>query len=566
VIKYLGSKRRLVPVLERLAVASGATTALDAFTGTTRVAQAWKRLGLHVTAVDRTRMAHTLARAAIGTDGDVVDHAALAAAVAALDALPGRGGYVTRTFCREAMYFSEENGGRIDAIRGAIADEHANSPWEPLLLTSLLLAADKVDSTVGVQMAYLKRLAPRARNRLQLQPPALLAGPGRAVLGAVEHLVPTLGGFGLAYLDPPYNQHRYEANYHVWETLVAGDEPDAYGVARKRIDLRDRAGRSAFNGRRTFLPAMATLLSGLDAQVVVVSVSDEAWVSLDELRALLDDRGATATLSIEQARYVGARIGIHDPQGRRVGEPGRLRNVEHLLLAGPRARVRAAAVAAAAASTPASSARRRRTGPRICTGVGPAAKIGGAHRRGWCVGEAFDGRQQAPDREPRRDRHPHRTHGARAGHHDRGRAQRGRRGQPARQVRRRHRGAAGQRTACLPRRRRSSCRWQWTTAATPCTPATGSSASRRTFARACLRPPAWCSWGRNPRSSTPSVTRAAAGRSPSGAGCRCCAARPVRPRSTRHCGVPRRARPPRRGHGEGHRRRRRPGHAPRQSP
>ena len=38
VIKYLGSKRRLVPALAALAGASGARTALDLFCGTTRVA------------------------------------------------------------------------------------------------------------------------------------------------------------------------------------------------------------------------------------------------------------------------------------------------------------------------------------------------------------------------------------------------------------------------------------------------------------------------------------------------------------------------------------------------
>ena len=44
-IKYIGSKRRLVPVLGDLAAAVGARTALDLFTGTTRVAQEFKRRG-----------------------------------------------------------------------------------------------------------------------------------------------------------------------------------------------------------------------------------------------------------------------------------------------------------------------------------------------------------------------------------------------------------------------------------------------------------------------------------------------------------------------------------------
>ena len=43
----------------------------------------------------------------------------------------------------------------------------------------------------------------------------------------------------LMYLDPPYNQHRYFTNYHVWETLVRWDEPEHYGIACKRVDARD---------------------------------------------------------------------------------------------------------------------------------------------------------------------------------------------------------------------------------------------------------------------------------------------------------------------------------------
>ena len=67
-IKYLGSKRRLVPALTALAGASGARTGLDLFCGTTRVSQAWKAQGLEVTAVDSARLAHVLARCYVATD------------------------------------------------------------------------------------------------------------------------------------------------------------------------------------------------------------------------------------------------------------------------------------------------------------------------------------------------------------------------------------------------------------------------------------------------------------------------------------------------------------------
>ncbi|HET8615242.1 MAG TPA: DNA adenine methylase, partial [Actinomycetales bacterium] len=72
-IKYLGSKRLLVGVLGDLAQAVGARTALDLFTGTTRVAQELKRRGLLVTAADTASYSEVFARCYIGTDAADVD-------------------------------------------------------------------------------------------------------------------------------------------------------------------------------------------------------------------------------------------------------------------------------------------------------------------------------------------------------------------------------------------------------------------------------------------------------------------------------------------------------------
>jgi adenine-specific DNA-methyltransferase len=338
VIKYLGSKRWLVPALGELWAAAGAARGLDLFTGTTRVAQEWKRRGGHVVAVDRTRAAHLFARCYVEADArdPALAPPRIAAALAELDALAGEDGYVSEVFARRARYFQPANAARIDAVRRAIAERWAGTPLEPVLLTALVEAADRVDSTTGVQMAYLKSWAPRARRSLQLQPPALLPGGGAAVLGDAEEVVGGLGCFDVAYLDPPYNQHRYETNYHVWETLVAGDEPDHYGVACKRTDLRDPAGRSAFNSRRTLPAALATVVGGVQADVVALSGSADGWVGLDELVALCEPRGYVAVLSFPARRYVGATIGVHSPTGERVGVPGRLHTTEHLVVSGSR--------------------------------------------------------------------------------------------------------------------------------------------------------------------------------------------------------------------------------------
>ncbi|HEY2215256.1 MAG TPA: DNA adenine methylase [Acidimicrobiales bacterium] len=352
-IKYLGSKRRLVPVLTQICAATGPRTALDLFTGTTRVAQAFKGQGVHVTAVDSARYAHVFAQTYIATDAAATDQAALNAAIGHLNDLPGKAGYVHDTFSLEARYFQPFNGARIDAVRDAIDREYAGSPLYPMLLTSLIEAADRVDSTTGVQMAYVKQWAPRSSRPLCLRVPEMLAGPGRAVLGDAVELTgggaagaggtgSGLGSFDLAYLDPPYNQHRYFTNYHVWETLVAWDAPEPYGVARKRIDSRDPSTRSAFNSKKTMPAALRSVVSGVDCELLLLSYNDESWLRVDELEELCRGRGEVATLAFDSARYVGARIGIHSPAGVKVGNVGRLSNQELLVIAGPPELVRRA--------------------------------------------------------------------------------------------------------------------------------------------------------------------------------------------------------------------------------
>jgi adenine-specific DNA-methyltransferase len=352
VIKYLGSKRRLVPVLARICAASGATTALDLFTGTTRVAQSFKSLGVHVTAVDSARYAHVFAQTYIEADAATTDAVALGAAIHRLNELPGKPGYVHDTFAREARFFQPFNAARIDAVRDAIDRDYAGSPLFPLLLTSLIEAADRVDSTTGVQMAYVKAWAPRSARPLELRVPELLRGSGRAVRGDAVELVAGmagvagvagggggtgLGSFDLAYLDPPYNQHRYFTNYHVWETLVAWDAPEPYGVARKRVDARDDpATKSAFNSKRTMPDALRSVVAGVDCGLMVLSYNDESWLAADELEAVCRNAGhaEVVTLAFESARYVGARIGIFDPSGRKVGRVGHLSNRELVVIAG----------------------------------------------------------------------------------------------------------------------------------------------------------------------------------------------------------------------------------------
>lgn len=343
-IKYLGSKRRLVPLLCGAVAACGAESALDLFSGTSRVARALKGAGLFVTAVDSASYAHVLAETYVATDARLVDTEELAAAVERLNSLPGRRGYVTEVFSEKARYFHPRNGARIDAVREAI-EGCEPSHLRPLLLTSLLEAADRVDSTTGVQMAFLKEWAPRALKPLELRPPVLLPGGGRAVCGDAVSLVGGLGPFDVAYLDPPYNQHRYFTNYHVWETLVRWDRPEHYGVACKRSDCRDESTQSPFNRKGEMPAALAKVIAAVSARLLIVSYNNESWLSLDDIIDMCRARSAVAAVAVEQPRYVGARIGIHNPKGEKVGTVSHVKNRELLVVSGSLSDVEAARAA-----------------------------------------------------------------------------------------------------------------------------------------------------------------------------------------------------------------------------
>lgn len=340
-IKYIGSKRRLVPVLGEMLTMSGATTALDLFTGTTRVAQEFKRRGALVTAVDSARYSEIFAQSHIQADPSMINRDDLRDAIDYLNRLPGEPGYFTETFCIKSRFFQPFNGQRVDAIRNRLDADFKGSDLYPLLLTALIYAADRVDSTTGLQMAYVKQWAPRSFKPLELREPELLPGPGIAIRGDATELAGRLGEFDLAYLDPPYNQHRYFTNYHIWETLVAWDQPEHYGVACKRIDSRDDHTKSVFNQRREMAPALRAVVETVNARVVMLSYNDESWVELEELADWCSVHGHVQTLAFDSKRYVGAQIGIYNPSGEIVGEVSRLRNLEYVVVAGPKDEVEA---------------------------------------------------------------------------------------------------------------------------------------------------------------------------------------------------------------------------------
>jgi adenine-specific DNA-methyltransferase len=334
-IKYLGSKRTLIPlIVDTVRRAADAKSVIDLFSGTSRVGMALKGAGYRVLSNDHNTYAATLARCYVQADvEDIVSDAKRL--VREFNLLKGQAGYFTETFCIRSRYFQPKNGERIDAIREAIATKGLDPELEAVMLVSLMEAADRVDSTTGVQMAYLKAWAARAHNDLELRVPDILPqarnGKGSSFcLDALE--AAKILEADVAYIDPPYNQHSYLGNYHIWESLVRWDKPPVYGIACKRVDCRER--QSVFNSRKQFASVMRRLLHAVRARTLVVSFNNEGYLSREEMEAMLsalwDGEARVFTLESDFKRYVGAQIGIYNPKGVKVGKVTHLRNKEYL--------------------------------------------------------------------------------------------------------------------------------------------------------------------------------------------------------------------------------------------
>ena len=316
-VNYAGSKLKLLPYILQLAQRVKASSVLDGFAGTTRVSQAFAKLGCRVIANDISAWSRVFAacyllnRKPRPAYQDLIDH---------LNALPGRDGWFTQRYGGEANSgCSIQNDGlkrpwqihntrRLDAIREEIERLNLGEVDKAVALTSLILALDEVDNTLGHFAAYLKEWSPRSYHNLCLKVPDVqvnsLAHEVRQE--DIFDLVCSVSA-DLAYFDPPYGSNnekmppsrvRYAAYYHLWTTICLFDRPEVFGKARRRVDTSDRVASSVFeefrrdeSGRFIAVAAIERLLGATDAKWIILSYSSGGRATAEELNEVIRNNG-----------------------------------------------------------------------------------------------------------------------------------------------------------------------------------------------------------------------------------------------------------------------------------
>jgi adenine-specific DNA-methyltransferase len=343
-IPYIGNKRKLLPLITRALTKTGVMrgTFVDLMAGTTVVARLAKSLGFRVLANDWEPYSHEIAMGTIALN-EVPAFAPLGGAedvFSCLNNLEPIHGYVARHLCpsddaapdpeRERMFFTRENGGRIDAVREQIerwsVDGALSVSERAYIFSSLLYAVSYVSNTSGVFKGFhygwggkTSTALYRILSRLTLQPPVLFDNgeQNRAVRLDAQTLAGDLTVHlgerpDVVYLDPPYNQHPYGSNYHVLNTVVLWDKPSLnpsilvdgkkHDKSAIRKDWRTER-RSPYNHGNQALSALEELVQNLDARYLLMSYSTDGNIPLDRLLATLAERGRLDVVANPYKRY-----------------------------------------------------------------------------------------------------------------------------------------------------------------------------------------------------------------------------------------------------------------------
>jgi adenine-specific DNA-methyltransferase len=229
----------------------------------------------------------------------------------------------------ERLFYSAENAVFIDRVRYRLEDEYptqeAGSPGETrrrVVLGTILLEAATHTNTSGVFKAYHRGFGGHGSDalhrilaRMELEKPLLVDAPPAIVHREDAAAFCSRYSADLAYIDPPYNQHQYGANYHILNTIVRWDgQPQSLDRGEDGRLLR-KAGipgaasltKSPYCSRKGASSALAGLFNALDCAAMVVSWNGDAHLSATELAEMLSARGELRIEHLDHASYRGGR-------------------------------------------------------------------------------------------------------------------------------------------------------------------------------------------------------------------------------------------------------------------
>jgi adenine-specific DNA-methyltransferase len=302
-------------------------TVFDGFSGSTRVSQAYAKCGYSVYANDIAPYSKIFNTAFLLNTKEPKSYQKLIDHLNSLEPIDGwfterYGGNGEHTISNNGdglkKPWQKKNTRKLDAIREEIDNLNLDEITKAVAITSLILALDQVDSTLGHYASYLNEWSPRSYNNMKLEVPKLWKNKNvvmnQDVFKALEKLPDNII---IAYFDPPYGSNnekmppsrvRYASYYHVWTTISLNDKPEVFGKANRRADTSDTIAGSVFeefrkntSGKFIVIEAIEKLIKNTPADYIILSYSSGGRATASELNEVINDYGEI--IEIEKINY-----------------------------------------------------------------------------------------------------------------------------------------------------------------------------------------------------------------------------------------------------------------------
>ena len=322
-MRYIGRKNALLDFIEKPLIKNKITGGkfCDIFSGTTVVAQHFKKKGFKVISNDYMYFSYVFQKAYIENNSvpnfkklsSVVDNPDLEIVLNYLNNLKGKKGFMFKNFCVkgsknsefERNYFSAENAMKIDIIRETIQswknDKLISEMEFYVLLTALIEAIPFVSNISGTYGAFLKIDDTRMFKTITLKIPELIKSKksNLANFSDSNELIKKIK-CDVLYIDPPYNSRQYPSNYHMLETVAVWDKQ----LLDTKTGLRPWSDqKSLYCSKVKCTDVFEDLIDNADCKYILFSYNTEGIIPYDEIMRILKKKGKVEVFKQDYLRF-----------------------------------------------------------------------------------------------------------------------------------------------------------------------------------------------------------------------------------------------------------------------
>ena len=329
-MRFIGNKENLLDKIYQVMQSKNiqGSSFFDFFAGTTSVSRYFKKLNYQVYSSDLLYFSYVLQHAYIVNNEELYFEKLLAKlnfqsnqlfasplniVVEYLNQIAPIEGFISQNYTPKGtsdleiprMYYSDENGMLIDAIRQQIeiwkTENLINQNEYFTLLACLIETVPFYANIAGVYAAFQKQWDVRAVKKLILRPVEFVVNK-QENQSFNENSVSLINEIeaDIFYLDPPYNQRQYAPNYHLLETIAKYDNPEIKGVGGLR-DYQNQ--KSKFCNASTAIQELEKIAKLGKFKTLILSYNTEGIMPQDKILTTLQQFGEVELVEFEYLRF-----------------------------------------------------------------------------------------------------------------------------------------------------------------------------------------------------------------------------------------------------------------------